>query len=140
MGGLAAALRRCSGRLPPMRTVGVEEELLLVDVPTGKPRSVASQVIAATDEDGAHGAGEGGVEAEKLQRYMVETQSSVASELADVEEKLRRWRRVVASAAREAGAGVAALAAAPVAGTGLISPTRAISEWRSASVRPRRRC
>jgi glutamate---cysteine ligase / carboxylate-amine ligase len=103
-----------------MRTVGVEEELLLVDVHTGKPRSVASQVIAAADGESAPAAGEGGVEAE-LQRYMVETQSSVASELADVEEELRRWRRVVASAAREAGAGVAAIATAPMAGAGLIS-------------------
>src|SRR4249919_3103286 len=91
-----------------MRTVGVEEELLL-DVHTGKPRSVASQVIAAADI--VHGAGEGGVEAE-LQRYMVETQSSVASELADVEEELRKWRGVVASAARDASAGIAALATA----------------------------
>jgi len=94
-----------------MRTVGVEEELLLVDVHTGKPRSIASQVIAATDGDSVNGAGEGGVEAE-LQRYMVETQSSVASELADVEEELRKWRGVVASAARDASAGIAALATA----------------------------
>jgi carboxylate-amine ligase len=103
-----------------MRTVGVEEELLLVDVHTGKPRSVASKVIAAADA--AYEADEGGVEAE-LQRYMVETQSSVASELADVEAQLREWRRVVAHAARNAGAGVAALATAQYAGTGLISPT-----------------
>jgi hypothetical protein len=46
-----------------MRTVGVEEELLLVDVHTGKPRSVASQVITATDGDSVQGAGVGGVEA-----------------------------------------------------------------------------
>jgi glutamate---cysteine ligase / carboxylate-amine ligase len=103
-----------------MRTVGVEEELLLVDMHTGKPRSVASQVITAAGEDSEQGAGEGGVEGE-LQRYMVETQSSVASDLADVEEELRKWRRVLAHAAREAGAGVAAIGAAPVAGTGLIS-------------------
>jgi glutamate---cysteine ligase / carboxylate-amine ligase len=103
-----------------MRSVGVEEELLLVDMHTGKPRSVASQVIAATDRDSVPGAGGGGVEAE-LQRYMVETQSSAASELADVEEELRDRRRVVASAARVAGAGVAAIATAPVAGSGLIS-------------------
>ena len=114
MGGLTAALRGVFGQTSAMRTVGVEEELLLVDVHTGKLRSVASHVVAAA-------AGEGGVEAE-LQRYMVETQSSVASELADVEDELREWRRVVASAAREAGAGVAAIATAPVAGTGLISP------------------
>ena len=37
-----------------MRTVGVEEELLLVDVHTGKPRSVASTVIAAAGGDKAH--------------------------------------------------------------------------------------
>jgi glutamate---cysteine ligase / carboxylate-amine ligase len=109
------------GQTSAMRTVGVEEELLLVDVHTGKPRSVANQVIAATDRDSVQAAGEGGVEAE-LQRYMVETQSSVASELTDVGEELGKWRRVVASAAREAGGGVAAIATAPVAGTGLISP------------------
>jgi carboxylate-amine ligase len=80
--------------------VGVEEELLLVDVHTGKPRPVASQVIPAAGGDNGRGAGEGGVEAE-LQRYMVETQSSAASELADVEEALRKWRRVVASVARK---------------------------------------
>jgi len=104
-----------------MRTVGVEEELLLVDVRTGKPRSVASQVIAtATDEDNAAAAGDGGVEPE-LQRYMVETQSSAASDLSDVEAELREWRRVVAHAAREAGAGVAALATAPLGSAGLIA-------------------
>jgi len=112
------------GQNSAVRTVGVEEELLLVDVHTGKPRSVGSQVVAAAAADGvnAHEASEGGVEAE-LQRYMVETQSSVASELTAVEAELREWRRVVARAAREAGAGVAALATAPVAGTGLISRT-----------------
>ena len=104
-----------------MRTVGVEEELLLVDVQTGRPRSVASQVIAATEKRSGQGAGEGGVEAE-LQQYMLETQSSVASDLADVGEELRKWRRVVASAARVAGASVAAVATAPIAGSGLISP------------------
>jgi glutamate---cysteine ligase / carboxylate-amine ligase len=121
MGGLATAAAEVFGQTSAMRTVGVEEELLLVDVHTGKPRSVAGQVIAATNADSGPAAGEGGVEAE-LQRYMVETQSSVASELADVEDELRKWRRVVASAAREAGAGVAAIGTAPVAGTGLISP------------------
>jgi carboxylate-amine ligase len=109
------------GQTSAMRTVGVEEELLLVDVHTGRPRSVASQVIAAAEKDDGRADGEGGVEAE-LQRYMVETQSSVASELADVDKELRQLRQVVASAAREAGAGVAALGTASVATTGLISP------------------
>jgi carboxylate-amine ligase len=127
------------GQTANMRTVGVEEELLLVDVHTGRPRSVANQVIAAADGDHAQEAGEGGVEAE-LQRYMVETQSSVASELGDVEEELRKWRRVVAGAAREAGAGVAAIAAAPVAGTGLISQVPRYRRMAERLVRLRRRC
>jgi carboxylate-amine ligase len=108
------------GQTAAMRTVGVEEELLLLDAHTGKPRAVASQVIAGSEGAGVPGASEGGVEAE-LQRYMVETQSSVASELADIEAQLRSWRRAVANAAREAGAGVAAIATAPMAGSGLIS-------------------
>ena len=115
------------GQTSAMRTVGVEEELLLVDVHTGKPRSVASQVLAASQviaaSGGADGYGgeEGGVEAE-LQRYMVETQSAVAGELGEVEGQLRSRRGVVAGAAREAGAGVAAIGTAPLAGAGLISP------------------
>jgi glutamate---cysteine ligase / carboxylate-amine ligase len=103
-----------------MRTVGVEEELLLIDVHTGKPRSVASAVIAAAEKDSVSGVDEGGVEAE-LQRYMVEIQSPVASELDDIGAELRKWRRVVAHAARDAGAGVAAIATAPLASAGLIS-------------------
>jgi carboxylate-amine ligase len=104
------------------RTVGVEEELLLVDLATGRPRSVAGQVIDALSDEQPDDAGrDGGVEGE-LQRYMVETQSSAGTDLADVERELRGWRHTVAVAAREAGAGSAALATAPVAGDGLITP------------------
>ena len=87
------------------RTVGVEEELLLVDVDDRaaavgrgpRRRRVAEQ---QPDDVGP----EGGVEGE-LQRYMVETQSSVCTDLADVERELRDWRHTVSIAAREAGAG-----------------------------------
>ncbi len=104
------------------RTVGVEEELLLVDVSTGRPRSVAGQVIGAVSGDQPDEVGrEGGVEGE-LQRYMVETQSSVCTDLADVERELREWRHTVSVAAREAGAGSAALATSPLPGDGLITP------------------
>ena len=37
---------RPSGRLRAMRTVGVEEELLLVDPHSGRPVSMAAQVMA----------------------------------------------------------------------------------------------
>jgi carboxylate-amine ligase len=104
------------------RTVGVEEELLLVDVTTGRPRSVAGRVVDAVAARQPDDVGpEGGVEGE-LQRYMVETQSSVCTDLADVERELREWRRTVSVVAREAGAGSAALGTAPVAGDGLITP------------------
>ena len=122
-----------------MRTVGVEEELLLVDVHTGKPRSVASRSSPPLAGTTRPEPDEGGVEAE-LQRYMVETQSSAASELADIEAELRQWRRVVADAARDAGAGVAALATAPFAGTGLISSAPRYRRMAERFGRPRKRC
>jgi glutamate---cysteine ligase / carboxylate-amine ligase len=104
------------------RTVGVEEELLLVDMATGRPRSVAGRVIdAAASSRPADAGSEGGVEGE-LQRYMVEMQSSVCTDLADVERELQGWRHRVAVAAREAGAGSAALGTAPLSGDGLITP------------------
>ncbi|MEP6651575.1 MAG: glutamate--cysteine ligase, partial [Lapillicoccus sp.] len=104
------------------RTVGVEEELLLVDIATGRPRSVAGRVIdAASGDQAPEGGVDGGVEGE-LQRYMVETQSSVCTDLIDVERELKDWRQTVAVAAREAGAGSAALATAPLPGDGLITP------------------
>ena len=105
-----------------VRTVGVEEELLLVDLESGRPRSVAGRVIDALAADQPDEVGrDGGVERE-LQRYMVETQSSVCTDLADVARELRGWRHRVAVAAREAGAGAAALATSPVPGDGLITP------------------
>ena len=87
------------------RTVGVEEELLLVDVTTGRPRSVAGRVVDAVAARQPDDVGpEGGVEGE-LQRYMVETQSSVCTDLADVERELRDWRHAVSVAAHRVGGG-----------------------------------
>ena len=106
---------------PGERTVGVEEELLLVDISTGRPRSVAGRVIdALADEQPDDPGREGGVEGE-LQRYMVETQSSVGTDLAEVEQELKDWRHTVSVAAREAGAGSAALGTSPFPGDGLIT-------------------
>jgi carboxylate-amine ligase len=105
-----------------VRTVGVEEELLLVELSTGRPRSVAGRVIDALADAQPDDVGpDGGVEGE-LQRYMVETQSSARTALSEVEAELRDWRGTVAVAARESGAGAAAIATAPVPGEGLITP------------------
>ncbi|MDQ6715310.1 MAG: glutamate--cysteine ligase [Actinomycetota bacterium] len=105
-----------------MRTVGVEEELLLVDIQTGVPRSVAARVIEravaqATDS----GSQDGGAIEGELQRTMVETQSSVATDLSLVRDELMSWRRRAASAARQANASVAAIATSPMPSDGLIS-------------------
>ena len=53
---------------------------------------------------------------------MVETQSSVGTDLAAVEHELKDWRHTVSVAAREAGAGSAALGTSPFPGDGLITP------------------
>lgn len=44
-----------------MRTVGVEEELLLVDLDSGRPRSVASQVLDDTAVRAGNRNDQGGV-------------------------------------------------------------------------------
>jgi carboxylate-amine ligase len=107
-----------------MRTVGVEEELLLVDLHTGRPLTLAPQVIAATAAatEAAEPDAGGEVEGEgELQRTMVETQSSVATDLATVRTDLVGWRRRTAAAARRHGAALAALATSPMAFEGVIS-------------------
>jgi carboxylate-amine ligase len=105
-----------------MRTVGVEEELLLVDPQSGRPVSMAAQVIAATnDATAAHEPEAGGEVEGELQRTMVETQSSVATDLATVREDLTGWRRRTAAQARRRGSALAALATSPVAFEGVIT-------------------
>ena len=105
-----------------MRTVGVEEELLVVDPGSGRPLSLAAQVIAATTEATEAAEPDAGGEVEgELQRTMVETQSSVATDLATVRTDLVGWRRRTAAAARRHGASLAAMATSPVAYDGVIT-------------------
>ena len=122
------------------RTVGVEEELLLVDVTTGRPRSVAGRVIdAVAAQQLDHVGPEGGIEGE-LQRYMVETQSSVCTSTSPTSSReLRDWRHTVSIAAREAGAGSAApLGLRRWPGAASSRPSRDTCGWPSGSgLRPR---
>jgi len=112
-----------------MRTVGVEEELLLVDPHTGRPVNLASQVIRATTEVTETKATDAGGQVEsELQRTMVETQSAVATDLATVREDLVGWRRRTSAAARRQGAALAALATSPVAYDGVITANERY-EW-----------
>ena len=93
-----------------MRTVGVEEELLLVDGETGRPRAVASRVVdragARPDESGSLG--------HELQQQQVETDTAPHESMADLEADLRGWRATAIEEARAAGARVVASGTSPM--------------------------
>lgn len=90
-----------------MRTMGVEEELLLVDDGTGEPLSVAPAVLWRADSDG------GGLEQE-LKQEQVETGTSPHTDLAALAKEVQETRRRADDAAQAAGARVAALPTSPL--------------------------
>ncbi len=92
------------------RTVGVEEELLLVDPATGCPRPLGDDVVESA---GGGDTGPGGVEHE-LKREQVELGTDPADDLSDVDDSLRRLRGRLAAAAERHGLRLAALATSPV--------------------------
>ena len=119
-----------------MRTVGVEEELLVVDA-AGNPVPLAPEalVVAARRGDGetveehdraermSTPADDDGMEADaapgaqlvpELKEQQIEFGTRVCAELAEVAAELRHWRSRADDAARSVGARVAALATAPV--------------------------
>ena len=113
---VVSLLRVRPGRLSRMRTVGVEEELLLVD-DHGHPAAVARAVLAAAAAAGSSssdGGGDGeGLEAE-LQLQQVEIDSVPCEHLADLGADLAGRRREVDQLARAAGVRVVALGTSPV--------------------------
>jgi carboxylate-amine ligase len=119
----------------PVRTVGVEEELLVVD-PSGVPVPHGPEALEVAsrrgegetpDEhdravhDGAGPDGEGGRGdspghlVPELKRQQLELGTRVCTDLAEVTGDLRYWRSRADAAARAVGARVAALASSPVA-------------------------
>jgi glutamate---cysteine ligase / carboxylate-amine ligase len=116
------------------RSMGVEEELLLVEAGTGRPLAVAESALEAAEHDkaehdkaghdkaggGQEGRPEGQAEADEaslefeLQRQQLETNSKPCHDLGELSEELRRGRAKAAKAAAAAGARVAALATSPV--------------------------
>ncbi len=94
-----------------MRTIGVEEELLIVDGSTGKPRAVAAAALEDVDEpeDGA----DGGVVGE-LMLQQLETGTRPCRTLAELDDELATWRRRADEAAREVACRAVALATSPV--------------------------
>jgi carboxylate-amine ligase len=86
------------------RSVGVEEEFLLVEPGTGRPQAVAGTVLRT---------GEPELEGE-LQEQQLETNSRPCQSLDDLHRELRRCRASAAEAAGRVEAQVAALATLPV--------------------------
>ncbi|GAA4285678.1 glutamate--cysteine ligase [Georgenia daeguensis] len=106
-----------------MRTVGVEEELLLVESATGRALSVAGQVLARATERAASAAGAGpagpppsgpgGLLERELQQQQIEADTRPHTDLDALGEELRGWRATASEAARQVGARVAAVGLCP---------------------------
>jgi glutamate---cysteine ligase / carboxylate-amine ligase len=110
------------GQDAPVRTVGVEEEFLLVDPRTGRPLAVGGLVLAgspelAEDEDGAGLTGE-------LHREQVETGTRPCVGLDELGAELRSARALAAAAAADVGAALAPLATSPLPVEPTLSPSR----------------
>lgn len=104
-----------------MRTVGIEEELLVVDTETGRPLSVAQRVLSqvADPEPLAKSRlsgrnGPGGTFAAELQQQQLETDTPPRRGMAELDEDLRRWRDAAIADAREVGVRVIASGTSPM--------------------------
>ncbi|MET9497931.1 glutamate--cysteine ligase [Streptomyces sp. NPDC006552] len=99
-----------------MRSVGVEEELLLVDGESGEARALSHAVLAmAAREDKSD---DDAFEAE-LHRQQLEFATSPHTDMTDLAREIVQWRAQAARHARTLGAEIAALATSPLP----VSPT-----------------
>ncbi|WP_225094607.1 glutamate--cysteine ligase [Streptomyces sp. CoH27] len=103
-----------------MRTVGVEEELLLVDPGTGEPRAMSAAVLAhaAQDDPGQS------VFEKELFGQMLEYATHPQSRMGALGAEIMRCRREAARHAGEVGCAVAALAMSPLP----INPSLCVNE------------
>jgi carboxylate-amine ligase len=113
-----------------VRTVGVEEELLVVD-PSGQPVPLGPEALAVAARRGEGENAEQHDRADRedapaeestvahlmpeLKAQQLELGTAVCSTLAEVDAELRHWRGRADAAAAAVGARVAALATSPVA-------------------------
>ncbi|POX48716.1 carboxylate--amine ligase [Streptomyces sp. Ru71] len=93
-----------------MRTVGVEEELLLVDPETGDPRALSAAALAHAEHEDA---GQDVFEKE-LYDQMLEFATRPRAGMADLREEIVRCRKEAARHAEGIGCTVAALATSPL--------------------------
>ncbi|MFF3787930.1 glutamate--cysteine ligase [Streptomyces sp. NPDC001933] len=93
-----------------VRTVGVEEELLLVDAQSGEPRALSTAVLAVAER---RSEGDSAFEPE-LHHQQLEFATEPRSDMRELADEIRRWRAEAAESAARAGAAVVALATAPL--------------------------
>ncbi|MGW5240729.1 carboxylate-amine ligase [Monashia sp. NPDC004114] len=104
-----------------MRSVGVEEELLLVDPHTGRPRSVSGQLLQRARVDSLPDVGVRGAIEGEFHQQVVEIHTAPVTDLRDLDAEVDHWRTEAFSAARQTGAAVAALAASPLPATAVLA-------------------
>ncbi|MFC8192617.1 glutamate--cysteine ligase [Cellulomonas sp. NPDC057328] len=123
----AAAVPAFAVAAPGVRTVGVEEELLLVDPRTGRTVA-AGPALAMAPRPGGVGASPVALEGvvvpleTELQQEQVETATPPRTCMAEVTADLRRLRRAADAAAQDVGAHVAALATYPLPVAPVLTP------------------
>lgn len=96
-----------------VRTVGVEEELLLVDAITGEVRSAADAVLGSNSDTGL---------TSELQQEQVETGTRPTSDLDDLYSDILRLRRRADEAAEPHGARIVALGTSPLPVSPQVTP------------------
>ncbi|MFD7662747.1 glutamate--cysteine ligase [Streptomyces sp. NPDC059788] len=94
-----------------MRSVGVEEELLLVDARTGEPRALSAAVLAAASQDPL---GNEEVFESELHRQQLEFATRPQTDMGGLDKEIRRWRAEAARHAAGLQASVAALGTSPL--------------------------
>ncbi|MEU5657022.1 glutamate--cysteine ligase [Streptomyces sp. NPDC047737] len=93
-----------------MRTVGVEEELLLVDGESGDPQALSTAVLALAERR----AGGDSVFESELHDHQLEFATEPRASMGELADEILRWRAEAANRAADAGAAVAALATSPL--------------------------
>jgi|tagenome__1003787_1003787.scaffolds.fasta_scaffold20987761_5 carboxylate-amine ligase len=97
------------------RTVGVEEELLLVDPGSGEAVNAAGAVLHQHHTGRGRSAPTTAEDLEgELLRHMLETHTDPTADLNEIERQLRQARRTAVAVAEQAGAAVAAVGMAPL--------------------------
>ncbi|MEU6284861.1 glutamate--cysteine ligase [Streptomyces sp. NPDC047028] len=103
-----------------MRTVGVEEELLLVDPGSGDPKALAAAVLARA----AHSGSGQDVFEKELFGQMLEFATHPQTDMVDLGSEIVRWRKESARHAGQIGCAVAALATSPLP----VSPSLTVND------------